>query len=42
MALATGLGELAGEAVHSAKLVRKLRRLSETDSLTGSPTTATF
>ena len=35
MALATGLGELAGEAVHSAKLARKLRRLSETDPLTG-------
>lgn len=35
MALATGLGELAGEAVRGAKLLRELRRLSETDSLTG-------
>ena len=35
MALATALGELAGEAVRSAKLVRRLRHLGETDSLTG-------
>ncbi len=35
IALATALGELAGEAVRSAKLLRRLRRLSETDSLTG-------
>lgn len=35
MALATSLAELAGEAVHNAKLLRRLRGLSETDSLTG-------
>ncbi len=35
MALATGLGELAGSAVRSNRLVRQLRHLSETDSLTG-------
>jgi len=35
MALALGISELAGKAVRSAKLVRKLRQLSETDALTG-------
>ena len=35
LALATSLAELAGEAVRSAKLLRRLRSLSETDSLTG-------
>ena len=35
MALATALAELAGEAVRNAKLLRRLRSLSESDSLTG-------
>jgi diguanylate cyclase (GGDEF)-like protein/putative nucleotidyltransferase with HDIG domain len=35
LALASSLAELAGEAVRGAKLLRRLRRLSETDSLTG-------
>ena len=35
LALATSLAELAGEAVGSAKLLRRLRSLSESDSLTG-------
>ncbi len=35
LALATSLAELAGEAVRSAKLLRRLQDLSETDSLTG-------
>jgi GAF domain-containing protein len=35
MALATSLADLAGEAVRNAKLVRRLRCLSESDSLTG-------
>jgi diguanylate cyclase (GGDEF)-like protein/putative nucleotidyltransferase with HDIG domain len=35
MALATSLADLAGEAVRNAKLVRRLRSLSESDSLTG-------
>lgn len=34
-ALAVGLAEIAGEAVRGAQLVRRLTRLSETDSLTG-------
>ncbi len=35
MALATALAELAGEAVRNARLLRRLRSLSESDSLTG-------
>jgi diguanylate cyclase (GGDEF)-like protein len=35
MALATSLAELAGEAVRGAKLLRRLRSLSESDPLTG-------
>ncbi len=35
IALTTGLAELAGEAVRRSKLVRRLQRLSGTDSLTG-------
>jgi diguanylate cyclase (GGDEF)-like protein/putative nucleotidyltransferase with HDIG domain len=35
LALAHSLAELAGEAVRSAKLLRRLRGLSETDPLTG-------
>ena len=35
MALANSLAGLAGEAVRSAKLLRRLRSLSESDSLTG-------
>ncbi len=35
MALAVSLAELAGEAVRNAKLLRRLRSLSESDSLTG-------
>ena len=35
LSLATSLAELAGEAVRSSKLLRRLRGLSETDSLTG-------
>jgi diguanylate cyclase (GGDEF)-like protein len=35
LALANSLAELAGEAVRSAKLLRRLRGLSETDPLTG-------
>ncbi len=35
MALAISLAELAGEAVRNAKLLRRLRGLSESDSLTG-------
>ncbi len=35
LALASSLAELAGEAVRTAKLVKRLQRLSETDSLTG-------
>ena len=35
MALATSLAELAGEALRSAKLLRRLRSLSGSDSLTG-------
>lgn len=35
LALANSLAEMAGEAVRSNKLVRRLRSLSETDSLTG-------
>ena len=35
LALATSLAELAGEAVRGAKLLRRLRGLSETDALTG-------
>jgi diguanylate cyclase (GGDEF)-like protein/putative nucleotidyltransferase with HDIG domain len=35
LALATSLAELAGEAVRGAKLLRRLRGLSETDPLTG-------
>ena len=35
MALAISLAELAGEAVRNAKLLRRLRSLSESDSLTG-------
>jgi diguanylate cyclase (GGDEF)-like protein len=35
MALATALAELAGEAVRNARLLRRLRDLSERDSLTG-------
>ena len=35
LTLATSLAELAGEAVRSAKLLRRLQHLSETDSLTG-------
>ena len=35
MALAIALAELAGEAVRNAKLLRRLRSLSESDSLTG-------
>ncbi len=35
LALANSLAELAGEAVRGTKLLRRLRSLSETDSLTG-------
>ncbi len=35
LALASSMAELAGEAVRGAKLLRRLRSLSETDSLTG-------
>jgi diguanylate cyclase (GGDEF)-like protein len=35
LALSNSLAELAGEAVRSAKLLRRLRGLSETDPLTG-------
>ena len=35
LALASSLAELAGEAVRGAKLLRRLRSLSETDPLTG-------
>jgi diguanylate cyclase (GGDEF)-like protein len=35
LALATSLAELAGEAVRGARLLHRLRNLSETDSLTG-------
>ncbi len=35
LALAFGLAELAGEAVRSARMLRELRLLSHTDSLTG-------
>ena len=35
LAMAGALAELAGEAVRSARLLRRLRCLSETDSLTG-------
>jgi diguanylate cyclase (GGDEF)-like protein/putative nucleotidyltransferase with HDIG domain len=35
LALASSMAELAGEAVRSAKLLRRLRSLSETDALTG-------
>ncbi|HJW74753.1 MAG TPA: diguanylate cyclase, partial [Thermoleophilia bacterium] len=35
MALASSLAELAGEAVRSAKQLRRMRGLSETDALTG-------
>ena len=35
LALARSLADLAGEAILSSKLVRKLRLLSETDALTG-------
>ncbi len=35
LALASSMAELAGEAVRGAKLLRRLRSLSETDALTG-------
>jgi diguanylate cyclase (GGDEF)-like protein len=35
MAVATGLAEMAGEVVRSTKLLRRLERLSGTDSVTG-------